>query len=67
MTLKILLSLFCLALSASAQMPKGIDVSGHTTGVNFESVKANGVSFVYIKATEGTGAYFIPADSYENP
>lgn len=33
---------------------KGIDVSDFTTGVNFNSVKANGVSFVYIKATEGT-------------
>lgn len=33
---------------------KGIDVSDFTTGVNFDSVKANGVSFVYIKATEGT-------------
>lgn len=35
--------------------PKGIDVSDFTTGVNFNTVKANGVSFVYIKATEGTG------------
>lgn len=34
--------------------PKGIDVSDFTTGVNFNTVKANGVSFVYIKATEGT-------------
>ncbi|PAV24093.1 glycoside hydrolase family 25 [Pyrrhoderma noxium] len=33
---------------------KGIDVSDFTTGVNFNSVRANGVSFVYIKATEGT-------------
>ena len=36
--------------------PIGIDVSDFTTGVNFNTVKANGVSFVYIKATEGTGA-----------
>ena len=35
--------------------PKGIDVSDFTTGVNFNTVKANGISFVYIKATEGTG------------
>ncbi|KLO20213.1 glycoside hydrolase family 25 protein [Schizopora paradoxa] len=35
--------------------PIGIDVSDFTTGVNFNTVKANGVSFVYIKATEGTG------------
>ncbi|EJD02532.1 glycoside hydrolase family 25 protein [Fomitiporia mediterranea MF3/22] len=34
--------------------PKGIDVSGFQPGVNFNTVKANGVSFVYIKATEGT-------------
>ena len=33
---------------------KGIDISDFTTGVNFNTVKANGVSFVYIKATEGT-------------
>ena len=33
---------------------KGIDVSDFTTGVNFNTVKANDVSFVYIKATEGT-------------
>ena len=32
-----------------------LDVSDFTTGVNFNTVKANGVSFVYIKATEGTG------------
>ncbi|OCB86118.1 glycoside hydrolase family 25 protein [Sanghuangporus baumii] len=33
---------------------EGIDISGYTTGVNFETVKANGIKFVYIKATEGT-------------
>ena len=32
----------------------GIDVSAYTTGVNFNTVKANGAEFVYIKATEGT-------------
>ncbi|KAG6857073.1 hypothetical protein H0H87_010038 [Tephrocybe sp. NHM501043] len=34
--------------------PKGIDVSGHQPNINWASVKANGVSFAYIKATEGT-------------
>ncbi|KAL5489709.1 hypothetical protein ACEPAI_4541 [Sanghuangporus weigelae] len=32
----------------------GIDISGYTIGVNFETVEANGIKFVYIKATEGT-------------
>lgn len=44
------------ALEKRAQVP-GIDISGHTTGVNFQTVKANGIKFVYIKATEGTGEY----------
>ncbi|KAJ7269566.1 glycoside hydrolase family 25 protein [Mycena rebaudengoi] len=34
--------------------PQGIDVSGHQPGVNWATVKANGVTFAYIKATEGT-------------
>ena len=37
--------------------PIGIDVSDFTTGVDFNTVKANGVSFVYIKATEGTSTF----------
>jgi len=37
----------------SAQ-PKGIDVSGHQGNVNWGTVMNNGVSFAYIKATEGT-------------
>lgn len=40
--------------------PIGIDVSDFTTGVNFNTVKANGVSFVYIKATEGTSESRLP-------
>ncbi|KAF7360153.1 Secreted hydrolase [Mycena venus] len=36
--------------------PQGIDVSNHQATVNWASVKANGVSFVYIKATEGTSS-----------
>ena len=34
--------------------PKGIDISSYQGTVNFNTVKANGLSFVYIKATEGT-------------
>lgn len=35
--------------------PKGIDVSSHQPNVNWNTVKASGVTFAYIKATEGTG------------
>ena len=35
----------------------GIDISDFTTGVDFDTVKANGAGFVYIKATEGTSEY----------
>ncbi|CAL1699500.1 unnamed protein product [Somion occarium] len=34
--------------------PQGIDVSHWQGTINWNTVKANGVSFVYIKATEGT-------------
>ncbi|KAH9886076.1 glycoside hydrolase family 25 protein [Cubamyces lactineus] len=34
--------------------PQGIDISHYQGTVNFNTVKANGLSFVYIKATEGT-------------
>jgi len=34
--------------------PKGIDVSSHQGNVNWNAVVSNGVSFAYIKATEGT-------------
>lgn len=34
--------------------PMGIDVSHFQGAVNFEATKANGISFAYIKATEGT-------------
>ncbi|KAJ3484678.1 hypothetical protein NLI96_g5480 [Meripilus lineatus] len=34
--------------------PKGIDVSHYQSSVDFVKVKNNGLSFVYIKATEGT-------------
>ena len=35
--------------------PKGIDVSSHQGNVNWNTVVSNGISFAYIKATEGTG------------
>ncbi|KAI0764562.1 glycoside hydrolase family 25 protein [Trametes elegans] len=41
--------------------PKGIDISSYQGTVNFNTAKANGIAFVYIKATEGTtytDAYF---------
>ncbi|KAG5654419.1 hypothetical protein H0H81_002608 [Sphagnurus paluster] len=34
--------------------PKGIDVSGWQPGINWATVKANGIEFAFIKATEGT-------------
>ncbi|KZS96370.1 glycoside hydrolase family 25 protein [Sistotremastrum niveocremeum HHB9708] len=39
--------------------PKGIDVSSNQGPVNWSKVKSNGISFAYVKATEGT--------SYTNP
>lgn len=36
-----------------SNMLKGIDISHHNGTVDFEKVKAAGVTFVYIKATEG--------------
>ncbi|KAL0959552.1 hypothetical protein HGRIS_011266 [Hohenbuehelia grisea] len=35
--------------------PQGIDVSGYQPNINWNTVKANGVAFAFIKATEGTG------------
>jgi lysozyme len=35
-------------------MFRGIDISHHNGIVNFQKVKESGISFVYIKATEGT-------------
>ena len=37
--------------------PKGIDVSSHQGDVNWDTVVANGVSFAYIKATEGASKH----------
>jgi GH25 family lysozyme M1 (1,4-beta-N-acetylmuramidase) len=61
-----LLSAISLALIAVSQAsplekradPHGIDVSSYQGNVNWAAVKANGIAFVYIKATEGTGRSF---------
>lgn len=43
------------ALSPNAAWgPAGIDVSHYQGSINWSSVKASGISFAYIKATEGT-------------
>jgi GH25 family lysozyme M1 (1,4-beta-N-acetylmuramidase) len=34
--------------------PQGIDVSHYQGSINWNTVKANGVTFAFIKATEGT-------------
>jgi len=39
--------------------PQGIDVSSYQGSVNWATVKANGIAFAYVKATEGT--------TYTNP
>jgi GH25 family lysozyme M1 (1,4-beta-N-acetylmuramidase) len=40
--------------ASSIAKPRGIDVSGHQTRINWRAVKSNGIAFAYIKATEGT-------------
>ncbi|KAJ3484680.1 hypothetical protein NLI96_g5482 [Meripilus lineatus] len=62
--MKILQSISLVALAASfvsaeptlvkRANPLGIDISNWQGSVNFNTVKANGLAFVYIKATEGT-------------
>ncbi|KDQ58504.1 glycoside hydrolase family 25 protein [Jaapia argillacea MUCL 33604] len=44
---------------AKRAQPQGIDVSSYQPSVDWTTVKANGVQFAYIKATEGT--------TYTNP
>ncbi|KAF9443068.1 glycoside hydrolase family 25 protein [Macrolepiota fuliginosa MF-IS2] len=39
---------------AKRSQPKGIDVSSYQPNVNWAKVKSSGVSFAFIKATEGT-------------
>lgn len=34
--------------------PQGIDVSGYQPSVDWAAAKANGLTFAFIKATEGT-------------
>ena len=52
-----LLSLVSLTLGVTLAQaaPQGIDVSSHQPSINCATVKANGIDFAYIKATEGTG------------
>ncbi|TFK72426.1 glycoside hydrolase family 25 protein [Pluteus cervinus] len=51
------LSLLVVAVAGSPlekrAQPQGIDVSDHQPNINWGQVKANGVEFAYIKATEG--------------
>ncbi|WP_328473076.1 GH25 family lysozyme [Streptomyces sp. NBC_00448] len=41
-------------MSPAAAYPEGIDVSHYQGSINWSSVKAAGIQFAYIKATEGT-------------
>jgi lysozyme len=43
---------------------KGIDVSWHNGSVDWAKVKADGVNFVFIKATQGTG--YAQVDYFRN-
>ena len=54
-----LLSVITLALTAitASAAPQGIDVSSYQPNIDWSAVKANGVEFAYIKATEGTSMY----------
>ncbi|KAF9352087.1 hypothetical protein BGX34_000178 [Mortierella sp. NVP85] len=58
--IKKITSLLLIASVAYCAQPKGIDVSGYQPNVNWAAVKANGIEFAYIKATEGT-TYKSPA------
>ncbi|KXN91199.1 N,O-diacetylmuramidase [Leucoagaricus sp. SymC.cos] len=42
------------SLEARQSQPQGIDVSGFQPNVNWAQAKANGLTFAFIKATEGT-------------
>lgn len=37
--------------------PKGVDISSYQGTVDFKTLVSNGISFVYIKATEGTSKH----------
>ena len=67
--------LFTLATAASPvrrAVPQGIDVSDFQTSVDWATVKANGITFAYVKATEGTSmsisllAYTTHVETYCN-
>ncbi|KAI0280530.1 glycoside hydrolase family 25 protein [Russula aff. rugulosa BPL654] len=47
-----------LAMLSGLRGPQGIDVSNHQGTIDWKKVKSQGVAFAYIKATEGTNAYF---------
>lgn len=58
--MKYFLALTMAALASAT--PYGIDVSSYQPNVDWTTVVANGISFVYIKATEGTGKDFPSPD-----
>nr|DAS61641.1 MAG TPA: hypothetical protein [Caudoviricetes sp.] len=43
-------------------MNKGIDISAYQKNIDFNRVKKHGISFVFIKATEGTGNFNLKQD-----
>src|SRR5580704_9691377 len=49
---------------AMAQRPRGIDVSSFQGSINWSSVKGDGISFAWAKATEGT--FYIDGDFTAN-
>jgi len=53
-TLLAIISLVHASPLAKRAQPMGIDVSHFQGAVNFNTAKANGITFTYIKATEGT-------------
>ncbi|KAG7086907.1 hypothetical protein E1B28_002825 [Marasmius oreades] len=56
-SLHLLLPLLPLALATAVEKrasPQGIDVSHFQSNVNWAQVKSNGISFAFIKATDGT-------------
>jgi GH25 family lysozyme M1 (1,4-beta-N-acetylmuramidase) len=69
MKLLSVVSLTLVALSQASPVekrapPQGIDVSGWQPNINWATVKANGIQFAYIKATEGTGTSHLVSVSY---
>ena len=74
-TMASLLALVATAVTATptletrASKPKGIDVSHFQGVVDFAAAAANGISFAYIKATEGTSesssSYFLASNHGE--